>query len=76
VPARVRDLVASFQRAVVSALVRGLVRAAREHRPRSLILTGGVAANSLLRREGERAARELGVPIFIPPSTSPPTTRR
>ena len=67
VPARVRDLVASFQRAVVSALVRGLARAAREHRPRSLILTGGVAANSLLRREGERAARELGLPIFIPP---------
>ena len=67
VPARVRDLVASFQRAVVSALVRGLAKAAREHRPRSLILTGGVAANSLLRREGERAARELGLPIFIPP---------
>ena len=67
VPARVRDLVASFQRAVVSALVRGLARAAREHRPRSLILTGGVAANSLLRREGQRAARDLGLPIFIPP---------
>ena len=67
VPARVRDLVASFQRAVVSALVRGLAKAATEHRPRSLILTGGVAANSLLRREGERAARELGLPIFIPP---------
>jgi N6-L-threonylcarbamoyladenine synthase len=66
-PPRVRDLVASFQRAVVSALVGGLVKSAREHRPRSLVLTGGVAANSLLRREGERAARELGLPIFIPP---------
>jgi N6-L-threonylcarbamoyladenine synthase len=67
VPPRVRDLVASFQRAVVTALVRGLAKAARDHRPRSLILTGGVAANSLLRREGERVARELGLPIFIPP---------
>jgi N6-L-threonylcarbamoyladenine synthase len=67
VPPRVRDLVASFQRAVVTALVRGLVRAAREHHPRSLLLTGGVAANALLRREGERAARDLGLPIFIPP---------
>jgi N6-L-threonylcarbamoyladenine synthase len=67
VPTRVRDLVASFQRAVVAALVGGLMKGAREHRPRSLILTGGVAANSLLRREGERAARELGLPIFIPP---------
>jgi N6-L-threonylcarbamoyladenine synthase len=67
VPPRVRDLVASFQRAVTTALVRGLVKAAQEHRPRSLVLTGGVAANSLLRREAERAARELGLPIFIPP---------
>jgi N6-L-threonylcarbamoyladenine synthase len=67
VPPRVRDLVASFQRAVVTALVRGLVKAAQDHRPRSLVLTGGVAANSLLRRETERAARELGLPVFIPP---------
>ena len=67
VPARVRDLLASFQRAVVEALVRGLERAAREHRPRSLIVTGGVAANTLLRRETERAARALGLPVFIPP---------
>ena len=67
VPMRVRDLVASFQRAVVDALVRGLVGAARAHSPRSLILTGGVAANSLLRREAERAGRELGLPVFIPP---------
>jgi N6-L-threonylcarbamoyladenine synthase len=67
VPRRVRDLVASFQKAVVTALVRGLVRAAREHRPRSLVLTGGVAANSRLRREAEQGARELGLPIFIPP---------
>ncbi len=33
VPARVRDLVASFQRAVVTALVRGLARAARRAPP-------------------------------------------
>jgi N6-L-threonylcarbamoyladenine synthase len=67
VPPRVRDLVASFQRAVVGALVGGLVKAAREHRPRSLIVTGGVAANSLLRREAARAGHELGLPVFIPP---------
>ncbi|OFV87566.1 MAG: tRNA (adenosine(37)-N6)-threonylcarbamoyltransferase complex transferase subunit TsaD [Acidobacteria bacterium RBG_16_70_10] len=63
----IRDLVASFQRTVVTALVRGLVRAAEEHRPASLLLTGGVAANSLLREEATRAAGTLGVPIFIPP---------
>ncbi len=66
-PEVVRDLVASFQRAVVAALVRGLVRAAETHRPRSLVLTGGVAANARLREETERAGRGLGLPVFIPP---------
>jgi N6-L-threonylcarbamoyladenine synthase len=67
VPGPVRDLVASFQRAVVTALVRGLSRAAEAQRPRSLIVTGGVAANTLLRREAGRAAAVLGLPLFIPP---------
>jgi N6-L-threonylcarbamoyladenine synthase len=67
VPKEVRDLVASFQRAAVNALLAGLTRAARERRPRSLLLTGGVAANTLLRREAARAAAELGLPFFVPP---------
>jgi N6-L-threonylcarbamoyladenine synthase len=67
VPRAVRDLVASFQRAVVESLVRGLERAAREHHPRALIVTGGVAANTRLRAEAERAGRALGLPVFIPP---------
>ena len=67
VPAEVRDLLASFQRAVVEALVRGLTRAAKERPPKSLLLTGGVAANSLLRAEGARTAAALGLPFFVPP---------
>jgi N6-L-threonylcarbamoyladenine synthase len=67
VPPRVRDLVASFQRAVVTALLDRLRRAASEHRPRSLLLTGGVAANSLLRAEAARVAAEIGLPLFVPP---------
>jgi N6-L-threonylcarbamoyladenine synthase len=67
VPGEVRDLVASFQRAVVTALLRRLKQAAEEMRPRSLLLTGGVAANSLLRREAARTAEALGLPLFVPP---------
>jgi N6-L-threonylcarbamoyladenine synthase len=67
VPPEIRDLLASFQKAVVAALVKGLVKAAGEHRPRSLMLTGGVAANSRLREEAARAAAELGLPLFVPP---------
>jgi N6-L-threonylcarbamoyladenine synthase len=67
VPDEIRDLVASFQRAAVTALLRGLERAAQERRPRSLLLTGGVAANTLLRAEAVRTAQGLGLPLFVPP---------
>jgi N6-L-threonylcarbamoyladenine synthase len=66
VPDGVRDLVASFQRAVVTALVRRLRRAAEQRRPRSLIVTGGVAANTRLRRDAAQAAASLGLPLFVP----------
>jgi N6-L-threonylcarbamoyladenine synthase len=52
---------------VVTALVRKLKQAAEAQRPRSLILTGGVAANRRLRRDAARAADELGLPLFVPP---------
>ena len=67
VPDQVRDLVASFQRAVVASLLRGLRRAAERLRPRSLLLTGGVAANRRLREEARRLADSLGLPLFVPP---------
>jgi N6-L-threonylcarbamoyladenine synthase len=67
VPDEIRDLVASFQRAAVTALLRGLARAAQERRPRSLLLTGGVAANRLLRAEAAKTALALGLPLFVPP---------
>ena len=63
----IRDLAASFQRAVVAALVRRLKQTAQERHPRSLLVTGGVAANSLLRAEAARAADELGLPLYVPP---------
>lgn len=44
------DMAASFEAAVVDALVRKTVRAAQAYRPRAVLLGGGVAANTLLRR--------------------------
>jgi N6-L-threonylcarbamoyladenine synthase len=67
VSAEIRDLVASFQRAVVTALVRRMQQAALSLRPKSLLLTGGVAANSRLRADAALAAQELGIPLFVPP---------
>jgi N6-L-threonylcarbamoyladenine synthase len=66
-PAQIRDLVASFQRAVVTALLRKLEQAAKERRPASLLLTGGVAANRRLRADAARLAEKLGLPLFVPP---------
>src|SRR6266545_2780512 len=50
IPRRVVDLVASYQQAIVDTLVRQTARAAESLRPRSILLVGGVACNSLLRR--------------------------
>jgi N6-L-threonylcarbamoyladenine synthase len=66
-PEVVRDLVASFQRAVVTALLRRFRAAAEERRPRSLLLTGGVAANTLLRADARALVDRLGLPLFVPP---------
>jgi N6-L-threonylcarbamoyladenine synthase len=47
---KVLDLVSSYQRAIVDTLLAQTRKAARQHRPRSILLVGGVACNSLLRR--------------------------
>jgi len=60
---RAADLAASYEHAIVEALIARVERAlAAEPEPR-LAIGGGVAANRLLR---QRAAT-LGVPVHIPP---------
>jgi len=63
---QVIDLCASFQNAVVRALVRSLRKAAENYSPRILILAGGVACNSELRQAVRQLAGELNIPAFIP----------
>lgn len=65
-PAQILDLCASFQNAVVRALVRSLRKAAIEYRPRTLMLAGGVACNSELRASVKALANELKIPAYIP----------
>jgi len=60
------DLAASFQEAVVEMLIRPTMAAARELDLSTIVLTGGVAANSRLRtRLAEEAAAE-GRQLFAP----------
>jgi N6-L-threonylcarbamoyladenine synthase len=63
-PVPVGDVAASFQKAVVDALAEKTARAAAEHGVRSVMLGGGVAANTALRAEIQR---RIGVPLRVPP---------
>jgi N6-L-threonylcarbamoyladenine synthase len=62
----VKDLAASFQRVVVRALVETTERLAKEHRPRALIVAGGVACNNALREAAAAAGARLGIPAYFP----------
>ncbi len=60
------DVAASFQRAAVDVLVHKARRAAREINARTVALGGGVAANSLLRREITTAGHADGMAVVLP----------
>jgi N6-L-threonylcarbamoyladenine synthase len=67
VRAELPHLAASYEAAVVEALVRKLLRAADLHEAPLLVVAGGVAANALLRRTLERERARLGIRLAIPP---------
>ena len=60
------DLLASFQRAIVTALVDRVETVHREEGIRALALSGGVAANSELRRTLSEWGRSRRVPVLLP----------
>lgn len=60
------DVAASFQAAVVDVLVKKARRAAADVGATGLVLGGGVAANSLLRREIVGACEADGIRSFLP----------
>jgi len=60
------DVAASFQEAVVDVLVAKARRAATSVGARGLVLGGGVAANSLLRRRFAEVGEEDSVRVFLP----------
>jgi N6-L-threonylcarbamoyladenine synthase len=60
------DLIASFQYAVVGNLLRQTFAAAESLGARSIVVSGGVAANSELRRRFQAEADRRGLPIAFP----------
>jgi tRNA N6-adenosine threonylcarbamoyltransferase len=64
--ARLEDVAASFQEAIVDVLVeKGVAAARREEIPR-LVLAGGVSANSRLRALAEERGAAAGIDVYLP----------
>jgi N6-L-threonylcarbamoyladenine synthase len=59
-------LIHEFQNAVVRDLVERTMRAAQELPAGSVLVSGGVAANSQLRATFEERARTAGLEVFFP----------
>jgi N6-L-threonylcarbamoyladenine synthase len=60
------DIAASYQKAIVGSLVQKSLAAVKQVQARGMILVGGVAANSELRREMKDAAERHGVALYVP----------
>ena len=62
----IRDIVSSFQEAVVEVLVKKTIEAAQHERLKRVVLSGGVAANRLLRERVKEQASECNIVVYIP----------
>ena len=63
---RVNDICNSFQSRVVEVIVKKTMRALKEYNAKTLVLAGGVAANSYLRRELEKACSKEKISFSYP----------
>ncbi|GIJ44732.1 tRNA N6-adenosine threonylcarbamoyltransferase [Virgisporangium aliadipatigenens] len=65
-PVPVNDVAASFQEAVCDVLTAKAVAACQEHGVQTLVVGGGVAANSRLRALAEERAAKAGITVRVP----------
>ncbi|MEW5805864.1 MAG: tRNA (adenosine(37)-N6)-threonylcarbamoyltransferase complex transferase subunit TsaD [Acidobacteriota bacterium] len=63
---KVFDLLASFQKAVVDALVDKTFFAAKKEKVKSIVVSGGVACNSCLRKRFREEGELSGWKVYIP----------
>ncbi len=62
----VGDVAASFQEAVADVLTAKAIRAAKEHGIGTLVISGGVAANSRLSQLAAERCAEAGIELRVP----------
>jgi N6-L-threonylcarbamoyladenine synthase len=63
----VNDIAASFQEAVADVLTTKALRACRQQDVETLVIVGGVAANSRIRALAQERCAEAGVELRVPP---------
>jgi N6-L-threonylcarbamoyladenine synthase len=63
---RLRDIAASAERAIVTAVIERIALALDRHPARALTVAGGCACNTLLRAEATRIAEARGIPALFP----------
>jgi tRNA N6-adenosine threonylcarbamoyltransferase len=61
-----RDVVSSFQEAVVDVLVKKVLRAAHHENVKRIVLAGGVAANHCLRNRVRVEASQQKMKVYLP----------
>jgi N6-L-threonylcarbamoyladenine synthase len=62
----IKDIVSSFQEAVVEVLVKKTVQAAQHQGLRRIVLSGGVAANQRLRQKIKEESLEQKLKVYLP----------
>ncbi len=54
----INDMAASFQQAAIDVLINKTIKAAKKYRVKTVMLSGGVAANQELRKQTEQAVKK------------------
>jgi len=66
IDAHLHDLAASIQQAIIDPLIGKTLKYARQQGLETILLAGGVAANSALRKQIREAAEAQGAYVYIP----------
>lgn len=60
------DICASVQNAITEQLLKGLKQAVYAYTPKTIVISGGVSANSSLRAKSEHLGKQASIPVVIP----------
>ena len=67
IPVNAADVAASYMHAITDVLCENFFRAARQTGQNTLVIAGGVSANSMLREKATRLAAKEGKTLYFPP---------